>query len=202
LRSDAYFLAIEQPAQFEWDGAASPRNAPWRWGTLTVEEDGEIQPGSVRLMNCAAAKDLQVADEVKPIGRDRWHVRFRARGAEEDQALAAGHLVLTGRVQGQAVNFLARLSGEKPMATHPSALRCDQVAGGWRIQYTGDHPEQERVQVYDVAGRMLARLDGAFATGNAFVWDGRDAEGRRLANGIYFLRVSGGGGVAKAVLLR
>src|SRR5262249_41662832 len=53
LHADAYFLRIEQPAQFEWDGAAAQRNAPWRWGTLTLEQDGEIQPGSVRLMNCA-----------------------------------------------------------------------------------------------------------------------------------------------------
>lgn len=202
VRSDAYFLAIEKPAQFEWDGPAGPRNAPWRWGALTLEEDGEIQPGSVRLMNCAAAKDLQGADDVKHIGRDRWHVRFRAASTEEDEALAAGHLVVTGRVQGQPVNFLERLSGSQVTATHPSPLRCDPVAGGWRIQYTGDHPEQARVQVFDVAGRMLARLDGPFSDGRSFVWDGRDGEGRRLANGIYFLRASGSRDAAKVVMIR
>jgi hypothetical protein len=202
LSSDAYFIRIEKPAQFSWDGAATERNAPWRWGTLTLEQDGEIVPGSVRLMNCAAAKDLQVADDIKPIGRDRWHVRFRTGGTEEEQALAAGHLVLTGRVQGQPVNFLARLSAQKPGTMRPSAaLRCDQVAGGWRIQYTGDHAEQVRVFVYDVAGRVLAEL--AVPT-NSLVWDGRDAGGRQLANGIYFLRVSGGGSrdATKVVLIR
>jgi flagellar hook capping protein FlgD len=81
-------------------------------------------------------------------------------------------------------------------------LRCDQVAGGWRIQYTGDHPEKARVQVFNVAGKMLARFDAPFDESNSFTWDGRDAEGRRLANGIYFLRVTGTAGAAKAVLIR
>jgi len=205
-RSDAYFLRIEQPADFAWDGAApGQRNAPWHWGSVTLDDDGEIQPGSVRMMNCATAKDLQVAEEIKRIGRGRWHVRFRAPGAEEEQALASGHLVLTGRVQGRPVNFLAKLKTAGSAAVRNpemNSLRCEEVAGGWRIHYAGDHPEKARLQVFDVAGKLLARFDAPFGSGNSFVWDGRDGAGRRLANGIYFLRATGSGTTAKAVLVR
>jgi len=205
LRSDAYFLRVEDAASFEWDGAGNSRNAPWRWGTLTLDDDGQIDPSTVRLVNCAAGEDLQGATEAKRMGRDRWHLRFAAATADENEALAGGHLVLTGRVPGRPVNFLARVQESREFTQRlspSSSLRCEPVAGGWSVQYTGENPELARLQVFDVAGRLKARLDAPFAGGRTLIWDGRDGEGHRLPNGIYFLRVAGGEGVAKAVVIR
>jgi hypothetical protein len=46
------------------------------------------------------------------------------------------------------------------------------------------------VEVYDVAGRMLAGLDGP---AGEVTWDGRDAQGRLAPSGVYFARVSAEG---------
>jgi hypothetical protein len=47
------------------------------------------------------------------------------------------------------------------------------------------------VLVFDVAGRLARDVQsGAMAPGSHDVpWDGRDASGRRVASGVYFLRV-------------
>ncbi len=48
-----------------------------------------------------------------------------------------------------------------------------------------------RLGVFDVGGRMVARLhDGPWAPGRQEVrWDGRDGQGRRVASGVYFVRL-------------
>jgi hypothetical protein len=52
------------------------------------------------------------------------------------------------------------------------------------------------VRVYDVAGRMLAGLDGS---AGEVIWDGRDAEGRPAPSGVYFARVRAEGASAKSI---
>jgi hypothetical protein len=46
------------------------------------------------------------------------------------------------------------------------------------------------LRIYDVRGRMVVELyRGAFAQGaNAFVWNGRDAQGRAVASGAYWVQ--------------
>jgi len=52
------------------------------------------------------------------------------------------------------------------------------------------------VQVYDVAGRMVAGLDGS---AGEVTWDGRDAQGRPAPGGVYFARVRAEGASAKTL---
>ena len=63
-----------------------------------------------------------------------------------------------------------------------------------------------RVRVYDMRGREVATLvDGDLSPGfHRLVWSGRDHRGRRLANGVYHLRLSARGGTdtRSIVLLR
>jgi hypothetical protein len=51
-----------------------------------------------------------------------------------------------------------------------------------------------RLRVYDASGRLLRTLaEGEFpAARHTFVWDGRDNDGRQVANGIYFYRLDTG----------
>jgi hypothetical protein len=62
------------------------------------------------------------------------------------------------------------------------------------------------VEIYDVSGRLVTMLvDGVLSAGeNAVVWDGRDAQGRPAATGIYFCRAQVGEWheARKVVLLR
>jgi len=52
--------------------------------------------------------------------------------------------------------------------------------------------------VYNAAGQEVKRLvDGSEAAGaHAVFWDGRNAAGARVANGLYFYRLSVGRGTA------
>jgi hypothetical protein len=60
------------------------------------------------------------------------------------------------------------------------------------------------VDVYDAAGRRVRDLlDASFEPGrHRIAWDGRDAGGRVVAAGVYFLRASGPGVVASRRVVR
>jgi flagellar hook assembly protein FlgD len=59
-----------------------------------------------------------------------------------------------------------------------------------------------RVEVFDMLGRQAHTLvDGVEAAGtHSHFWDGRDASGRRLASGIYVIRMSAEGEVRLATM--
>jgi hypothetical protein len=103
-----------------------------------------------------------------------------------------------------------------PTAVHDEAI----VVGPLALAIAGANPCREaadlefvlpaagstRLAVYDVTGRLVRRLaDGAFDGGRHRTrWDGRDRDGRRVPNGVYFvdLRASGGAVTRKLVVLR
>lgn len=64
-------------------------------------------------------------------------------------------------------------------------------------------PSSVRLEIYDVRGRLVQRLDGgAVVNGRATIsWDGRGRDGRRQAGGIYLYRVSAGQEVGSGRLL-
>jgi flagellar hook assembly protein FlgD len=57
------------------------------------------------------------------------------------------------------------------------------------------------VHICDIAGRRVRTRDNCpYRLGsNHFVWDLRDADGRKAANGVYFIRVAGGESVTRKV---
>ena len=65
---------------------------------------------------------------------------------------------------------------------------------------------EARLAVYDVHGRLCRSLAaGALTAGaHAVDWDGRDDAGRRLASGVYLVRLETGGrqAAARLVLLK
>jgi hypothetical protein len=54
-----------------------------------------------------------------------------------------------------------------------------------------------RLTVYALSGRWVRTLAGT-AGGGAWTWDGRDASGRRVPAGVYFVAAPGGGALAAA----
>nr|MBP8975730.1 T9SS type A sorting domain-containing protein [Bacteroidota bacterium] len=60
------------------------------------------------------------------------------------------------------------------------------------FQRSGEAPVAIEIKIYTVAGRMIRRIELPLVT-ERFVqvlWDGRDAEGDEVANGIYFYKIS------------
>jgi flagellar hook assembly protein FlgD len=61
------------------------------------------------------------------------------------------------------------------------------------------------LSIYDTAGRLVRRLDhGVREPGKYTVeWDGRDARGRAVKNGVYFYRLDGVRGIpSRKMVLR
>ncbi len=97
--------------------------------------------------------------------------------------------------------------GPVPPAVRLSAPAPNPAPGWTRVRFglpAGGTPA--RVAVYDVAGRELAVLvDGTLDGGTYTVrWDGRDRDGRVVAEGVYVVRLTtpSGGEVRKLVLAR
>jgi flagellar hook assembly protein FlgD len=77
---------------------------------------------------------------------------------------------------------------------------------GTIIRYELPKASDVEIAVFDAPGRRLAVVDrGRKAAGeNACRWDGRDASGRLVQSGVYFLRLraSSGEAVRKMVVVR
>lgn len=57
--------------------------------------------------------------------------------------------------------------------------------------FVGDQADRYRIDIYTVAGRHVCTLEGGQASGVATRnWDLKDADGRRLANGVYFYTIA------------
>jgi len=95
-----------------------------------------------------------------------------------------------------------------PQAVPELTLRCLPAAerGACRLEYSLAHRQRVQLELLDCGGRRLARLvAGTREAGSASLrWDGRDDRGRRLASGLYLVRLRGERAevTAKALLLR
>jgi len=215
----AFGIPIEHPAEFSWDGAlpSDPRRSPWRWGTLQFADGAPsiagFEEGSVRLVDCQSGETLQAPDAVKPLGPNRWHLRFRSLDREGWPASTGRRVVLTGRAEGAFINFLARvrMDEEGPLETAiptsanrirtitskdaQAPIKIEWMNGYCRIQFFAHGAATARFRIHDVAGRL--RYHEAIATAappseGQFVleWNGRGDDGQRLPAGIYFVGAS------------
>ena len=82
-----------------------------------------------------------------------------------------------------------------------SGPRPQPARGVQTLQFRSERAVDLEISVYDVAGRRVRTLQrGVIPPGAAtFRWDGRDNAGRRIAAGVYLLRVEEAGGVGLTV---
>ena len=63
------------------------------------------------------------------------------------------------------------------------------------IAFTLEKPEQVEIVIFDLRGRLVARLlqESRTAGRHSVVWEGRDLRGSEVASGSYFARFKAGG---------
>jgi len=95
------------------------------------------------------------------------------------------------------------VAGTTRLLVEPSPLRSGESA---RIRWSAGRDVPVSLAVQDVSGRVVRMLLGReMRTAFDLTWDGRAANGKALASGIYFLRVESDGALlssAKMVILR
>jgi hypothetical protein len=94
-----------------------------------------------------------------------------------------------------------------PAALAPASLleSAPNPFRAWtEIRYALARGGRARLELHDVSGRLVTvLLDGSATAGShAVTWDGRDSHGREAAPGVYFARLSAGGGTITAKVLR
>jgi hypothetical protein len=64
-----------------------------------------------------------------------------------------------------------------------------------RISFSLPHERHTRLDVFDVSGRLVTGIVNQTLKGgrHTFTWNGADGEGRAVADGVYFYRLSAGG---------
>jgi len=127
------------------------------------------------------APDSAIANcRVRVVANDAW------ANAGNDASNADFAITTTTAVEAFASRF--ELFPAAPNPAH------DAIAVRYAVPRTSD----VQVQVFDPAGRLVRTLRaGDVAPGSHVLsWDGRDARGRRLPSGVYFLRMRAGDFVA------
>lgn len=76
-------------------------------------------------------------------------------------------------------------------ANHPNPFQ-GETTFAWQLS---NLPRSLRFEIYTASGRLVRRIriPSPRIGYDEYVWDGRDQEGRDVANGVYFLRVLAGG---------
>lgn len=111
-----------------------------------------------------------------PAGWFDYYVGADPAGVDEENGVG---------LDGSAGRAMLELS-----APWPNPLR-DRATVNYRLAIAGE----VRLSVVDVTGREVAVLERGTKPvgGHAVTWDGRDAAGRAVSNGIYFLKLSANG---------
>jgi hypothetical protein len=116
----------------------------------------------------------------------------RASRRESDRNLALASFQTT-------VGTIASDAGDSEETQSTRAARLHSPAPNPLVRHSViafDLPQAQsaRVQVFDVAGRLVRSLaDGAFAAGrHQRTWDGTDERGNPVAAGVYFTRLDVG----------
>ncbi len=107
---------------------------------------------------------------------------------------AVGTYAVTVRLGGQDVALfsftVSDQSGFADLMAFPNPFD-DELGTRFSFTFTGAQPFDLLLRVYTVSGRLIyQRIDRGLQPGyHQLAWDGRDDEGQKLANGIYFYKM-------------
>ncbi len=174
---------------------------------VVVRSAADLTPYPPEQMELTGS-NLEVEDVQITPRPDEPHLldlEFTARAASGTEAPRAVVLAITNTASGdvyeteyvlQEGEGPALASGISNLIAFPSPMRDET-----RFLFESDTIASGRIHIFSVAGRQVVTLEISprnFTEDNAVVpWDGRDAGGDRLANGVYLYRVELDGPVGK-----
>jgi hypothetical protein len=97
--------------------------------------------------------------------------------------------------------------GEQPVSREPAVgldVSSSITRGSIAFEFSLPLASIVRVEVADLLGRRLRLLEDRFLLRGTYhrLWDGRDGQGKRVRNGVYYLRlVAGGDALSRKVVL-
>jgi hypothetical protein len=134
---------------------------------------------------------VDLPTEVAVDGLDVSPVEIRERRCIIDlPELGAGaHVVRVKAVLGDSCKTHAPTPGITLFQNYPNPFVPSST-----IAFELNEPSDISLRIYDVSGRLVRILTEGPRTASYYeeVWDGTDAEGRRVASGVYFLRLRAG----------
>ena len=150
-------------------------------------------------INAGPVADTAFVDSAPLAGRNAYMVRavkLETTGSGTYYNLSAGVIDSVDAAAGVAPS--APSAPDAPGGAADSRLGAapNPSRGATEITFDCATPGQVRLRIYDGAGRLVRTLDGGRRDPgrHTLTWDGRDARGRPVAGGVYFLEVSTGGG--------
>lgn len=206
---------------FELEGALSATVTYWRWYTnswggspdsdwwnVDVTNDGVNWVSLEHTMQTAASWTQHTFDLTDFITlTDQVQIRFVAEDAGGGSLVEAGvdDFLLTAVrpiVTGVEEDVTLAAPVELALGTnYPNPFDPET-----KIRFALPHAGRVELAVYDISGRRVATLvsDELEAGRHEVGWQGRDADGRRVASGVYFSRLEADGRVLtrKMLLLR
>jgi hypothetical protein len=221
LEPISYVVSVSGPAGWRADPAfQAPGQVNWFSvdpGPDPPDNNGNVSPSPFDIApGDSAVFVLRSPDP--PTGSTDYYIQGFAEipvlvtEAEMDSALdSQGSFLddaLTGSTLGPGLPSgvgEGRGSGSETMQLAP--VRPNPVSSYAAFGFVLDHPARTRLQLYDIAGRLIRVLiDDDEAPGtHVITWDVRDSRGMPVPAGIYFYQLELGGkvvGVRKAVVVR
>jgi len=150
---------------------------------------GNQEPGIVYCFSGSNGDTIWTYNE----GRLIYSVR-----AVDDISFDGYQDVIVGTQDGGGVAHLLAICGgipgtgiEKVSETHVARLDVFPRIGKANFNIFFDPSVVEEIAIYDVAGRLVKKYDGKIIKNEHIAWNARDANGVRVAQGIYFVQISG-----------
>ena len=164
-----------------------------------------------RIPYANAALAFEPATDDRPEARLRYEPDFAGRDSTYTIRVEAEDA--SGNELSEPYQAHVRVEQDQTIAAlypYPNPM-VEHTQFAYRVQGGSTPPENVRLRIYTVAGRLVRELyDTPRAVGwNQFRWDGRDADGDRVATGVYLYRVrmdtedgTHEGDVGKVVVIR
>jgi hypothetical protein len=197
-----YFAALLPGAgAFTPNAAVTPPMAPvttWNWTGDYNWVDVDATTAHIALTGSwtdPGAGDVCYASAINPLPSPRGACCTPGRGCvfvTEDECLALGGVFLGEGIPCEPEDPCETGVGERESVARALACEPNPLAGAAAIRFDLARPAAVDLAVFDTGGRCVRRLiQGVRPAGpQATAWDGRDDAGRRVAGGIYYLRLA------------
>jgi len=171
---------------------------------LRVKGDG----GESSLLCCISDEEGRWWFDLGNLKRERGDAYVYRKGDEmELRVMPNGDVLLRGRVEGERIQYVGEMvvpyemrevvgmpGRSELLQNYPNPFNPET----W-IPFKLDRGGEVRIEIYDMSGRLVKRLELGYLRAGYYVdrskaayWDGRNEQGEQVASGIYFYILKAG----------